>query len=81
MYDNIAPSNIFTLNNACGCDPTWSSVSVQQVALGSKTELTGIDAALIAINQNDESYSVAPAIGWKDCKALRASPNPPIGRC
>ena len=65
-YDNIAPSNIFTLNNACGCDPTWSSVGIQQITLNAKTRLTGIDAALIAINQNDASYSVAPHFGGFD---------------
>lgn len=66
VYDNGAPSNIFSLNNACGCDPTWSSVAIQQVKLTAKTKLTGIDAALIAYNQNDPSYSVAPHFGGFD---------------
>ena len=66
-YDNIAPSNIFSLNNSCGCDPTWSSVSLQQVTLNAKTRLTGIDAALVAYNQNDLDFNgVAPHFGGFD---------------
>jgi hypothetical protein len=67
VYDNDAPSNIFTLNNACGCDPTWSSVAIQQVTLNAKTRLTGIDAALIALNQNDPAFDgIAPHFGGFD---------------
>lgn len=67
VYDNNFPSNIFTLNNSCGCDPTWSSVAIQQVKLNAKTKLTGIDAALIAINQNNEMWNgVTPHFGGFD---------------
>lgn len=65
-YDNIVPSNIFTLNNACGCDPTFSSAGIDSFTLGAKSHLTSIQAALIEINQNDASYSVPPHFGGFD---------------
>jgi hypothetical protein len=60
VYTDDAPSNIFTLSNACGCDPTWSSAAIDTFTLGTKSHLTGIDAALIAINQNDDTGLYGP---------------------
>ena len=65
-YSDIGPSNIFTLNNACGCDPTWSSAAIDSFTLGSAAHLTSVKAALIEVNQNDPSYSVAPHFGGFD---------------
>ena len=62
-YANIGPSNIFTLNNACGCDPTFSSATIDQFTLGATSHLTSVQAALVEIDQNDPSYSVAPHFG------------------
>jgi len=65
-YANIGPSNIFTLNNACGCDPTFSSATIDQFTLGATSHLTSVQAALVEIDQNDPSYSVAPHFGGFD---------------
>ena len=65
-YDDAAPSNIFTLDNACGCTPSWSSAAIDSSTFTGGKRLTSIDAALIAVNQNDPSYSVAPHFGGFD---------------
>ncbi len=65
-YSDIVPSNIFTLNNACGCDASFSSAGIDSFTLGAKSHLTSVQAALIEIDQNDASYSVAPHFGGFD---------------
>ena len=65
-YNDIVPSNIFTLDNACGCTPEFSSAGIDTFTLGATSHLTSVAAALIEINQNDESFSVPPHFGGFD---------------
>ncbi len=55
VYDIGFLSNIFTHLNACGCGPTDSAGIVDSFTLSSKSRLTSINAALVAIQQNPVS--------------------------
>ena len=54
-YDYYDLSNYFATTNACGCFPGFDSQVVDAFTLTSRSRLTGINAALVAIQQNPVS--------------------------